>query len=174
MGVAATGTLRANRMENAPLQYIVKLNKEKHGSSDEVTDVSSNITAVRWKGNELVNAISTFTGKQPIQQVKNGEWILDNQTSQTNMICPWGELIARIKIYWRIWLTQRTPTKKWWWPLFQFALDVAVNNAYQIYCQPHLYPGEYRLDALDFCRPSVDANYCLYKESTAVYNTIHR
>ena len=70
MGVAATGTLRANRMENAPLQYIVKLNKEKHGSSDEVTDVSSNITAVRWKGNELVNAISTFTGKQPIQQVK--------------------------------------------------------------------------------------------------------
>ena len=32
MGVAATGTLRANRMENAPLQDIVKLNKEKRGS----------------------------------------------------------------------------------------------------------------------------------------------
>ena len=120
----------------------------------------------------LVN--NQFNRWNVIVIVKNGEWILDNQTSQTNMICPWGELIVRIKIYWRIWLTQRTPTKKWWWPLFQFALNVAVNNAYQIYCQPHLYPGEYRLDALDFCRPSVDANYCLYKESTAVYNTIHR
>ena len=35
-----------------------------------VTDVSSNITAVRWKDNKVVNAVSTFTGKQQIQQVK--------------------------------------------------------------------------------------------------------
>ena len=70
MGVAATGTVRANRMENAPLRDMVKMNKEKHGSSDVVTDVSSNIIAVRWKDNKVVNAISTFTGKQQIQQVK--------------------------------------------------------------------------------------------------------
>ena len=70
MGVAGTGTMRANRVENAPLRDIVKMNKEKRGSSDVVTDVSSNITAVRWKDNKVVNAISTFTGKQPIQQVK--------------------------------------------------------------------------------------------------------
>ena len=44
--------------------------KEKRGSSDVVTDVSSNITAVRWKDNKVVNAVSTFTGKQQIQQVK--------------------------------------------------------------------------------------------------------
>ena len=25
-------------------------------------------------------------------------------------------------------------TKKWWWPLFQFVVNVFVNNAYQIYC----------------------------------------
>ena len=30
----------------------------------------SNITAVRWEDNKVVNAISTFTGKQPVQQVK--------------------------------------------------------------------------------------------------------
>ena len=35
-----------------------------------VTDVSSNITVVRWKDNKVVNAVSTFTGKQQIQQVK--------------------------------------------------------------------------------------------------------
>ena len=34
-----------------------------------VTDVSSIIAAVRWKYNKILNAISTFTGKQPIQQV---------------------------------------------------------------------------------------------------------
>ena len=46
------------------------MNKGKHGSSDVFTDVSSNITEVCWKDNKVVNAISTFTGKQPIQQVK--------------------------------------------------------------------------------------------------------
>ena len=70
MGVVATGTVRANRMENTPLRDMVKMNKEKRGSSDVVTDVSSNITAVRWKDKKVVNAISTFTGKQPIEQVK--------------------------------------------------------------------------------------------------------
>ena len=47
MEVAATGIVRANRMENAPLQDMVKTKKEKRESSDVVTDVSSNITAVR-------------------------------------------------------------------------------------------------------------------------------
>ena len=32
--------------------------------------MSSNITAVRWKDNKVVTAISTFTGKQRTQQVK--------------------------------------------------------------------------------------------------------
>ena len=47
MEVAATGIVRANRMENDPLQDMVKTKKEKRESSDVVTDVSSNITAVR-------------------------------------------------------------------------------------------------------------------------------
>ena len=68
--VAATGTVEANRMENDPLRDMVKINEEKHGSLDVVTDVPSNIIAVRWKDNKAVNSIFTFTGKQPIQQVK--------------------------------------------------------------------------------------------------------
>ena len=70
MGVAATGTVRANQMENVPLRDMVKMNKEKQRSSDMVTDVLSNITAVRWKNHKVVNAIAIFTGKQPIIQVK--------------------------------------------------------------------------------------------------------
>ena len=70
MGVAATGTMRPNQMENIPLRDMVKMNKEKRPSSDVVTDVSSNIAKVQWKDNKVGNEISTFTGKQPIQQVK--------------------------------------------------------------------------------------------------------
>ena len=67
MGVAATGTWRANQMENASLRDMVKINKKKCRLSDVVTDVSSNISAVCWKDNKVMNVISTFTGKQPIQ-----------------------------------------------------------------------------------------------------------
>ena len=35
-----------------------------------VTEVSSIITAVRWKDNKIVNAPSIFTGKEQIQFVK--------------------------------------------------------------------------------------------------------
>ena len=70
MGVPATGTMRPNQMENIPLRDMVKMNKEKRPSSDVVTDVSWNIAKVQWKDNKVGNEISTFTGKQPIQQVK--------------------------------------------------------------------------------------------------------
>ena len=85
MGVHLTGTMRANRMENAPLQDMVKMNKEKHGLPDMVTDVLSNITAVRWKDNKVVNPISIFTDKQPIQKTKRyyhrEKLGMNNQTS---------------------------------------------------------------------------------------------
>ena len=77
MGTVATGTVRINQMEKAPLQDMIKMNKEKHVSSDKVTYVSLNITAICWKYNKLMNEIFTFTGKQPLQQAKhycqNGE-----------------------------------------------------------------------------------------------------
>ena len=56
-------------------------------------------------------------------------------------------------------------TKKWCWPLFQFVIDVAVHNAYQIYRQSHLKPEEYRMDILGFRRDIVDVYYRLYRKS---------
>ena len=74
MGVVATGmranAMRANRMENTPLRNMIKMNKEKQGSSDVATNVSSDIPAVPWKDNKVINAISTVAGKQSIQQDK--------------------------------------------------------------------------------------------------------
>ena len=70
MGVTAIGKMRAKQMEHVPLRDMVRMSKEKRGSLDVVTDMSSNITVVCWKDNKFVNAISIFTGKQPIQQTK--------------------------------------------------------------------------------------------------------
>ena len=58
-------------MEKASLRDMIKMNKEHRGSSDVVTDVSSEVTVVRWRDNIVMIAISIFTEKQPIQQAKH-------------------------------------------------------------------------------------------------------
>ena len=41
-------------------------------------------------------------------------------------------------------------SKKWWWPVFRFCLDLSVNNAYQLYRQQKRSEGERKLDLLGF------------------------
>ena len=116
-----------------------------------------------------MNAISTFTGKQPILQVKrychrekrsvNIEQ--SNIINQYNMSIGGVDRMDQNILAYMINLC----TEKWCWPLFRFVADVAVNNAYQIYRQSHLNPGEYRLDAFRFRRTNVDAYYRLYRKS---------
>ena len=85
---------------------MVKMSKEKRGSSDVVADMSSKITVVCWKDNKFVNAISIFTGKQSIQQTKRychrEKWRMNIDKPIYFVPGGGGELIAWIKIYQRI------------------------------------------------------------------------
>ena len=67
-GMAATGTVRVNRMEKAPLQAVDDMKKEATGSSDVVNDNKSNVTLVRWKDNKVVTVASTLYGKEPMKR----------------------------------------------------------------------------------------------------------
>ena len=46
-------------------------------------------------------------------------------------------------------------SKKWWWPLFRFCVDLAFNNAFQLYRLQPLQQGEKLLDLLGFRREIV-------------------
>ena len=43
-------------------------------------------------------------------------------------------------------------SKKWWWPLFRFCVDLAVSNAFQLYRLQPLQQGKKQLDLLGFRR----------------------
>ena len=62
-GIAATGTAHVNWMEKAPLKDMKSMQKEKRGLFDVATDMSSNITAIRWKDNKVVYGLSKYTSK---------------------------------------------------------------------------------------------------------------
>ena len=64
-GIAATGTVRINRVENAPLRPIKEMEKLERGASEDVTNKNSNLTLARCKDNEVVTVASTIVGKMP-------------------------------------------------------------------------------------------------------------
>ena len=176
-GIAATGTVRVNRMENAPLKDMKLMQKEKRGSSDVVTDVSSNITAVRWKDNKVVNCLSTFTGKEPMQSVKRFCHTEKKKVDieQPNIIREYNKSMGgvdrmdqNIAAY-----MINLRSKKWWWPLFRFVIDVSVNNAFQLYRMKEVQAGERKLDALGFRRSIVDAYFRLYRSNKS-FETLFR
>ena len=68
-GIAATGTVRANRTEKAPLQAVDDMKKQARGISDVVNDKKSNMTLVRWKDKVLAVA-STLYGKEPMKRAR--------------------------------------------------------------------------------------------------------
>ena len=94
------------------------MNKERNGPLDLVTDISSNMTPGPWEDNKIVNAISTFTGKQPIQQMTcychHEKWRVNieqpNIINQYNMFMEGADCMDENTSVYLINLR----TKKWW------------------------------------------------------------
>ena len=52
--------------------------------------------------------------------------------------------------------------------MFRFCIDVAVNNAFQLYRLRKLHAGESRMDALEFIRAFVEAYYNLHRNERPI------
>ena len=63
-------------------------------------------------------------------------------------------------------------SKKWWWLLFRFCMDVAINNAHQLYRIRQPNEGESRMDALEFCRVIVKTYYKSIKQEMILLHYI--
>ena len=116
------------------------------GASDVVTDKNSNLALVRWKDNKVVTVASTFVGKMPLRKAhryvkaQNGRAEIDQPQSiflYNKGIGGADRLDKNISSYM---MGQRS--KKWWWPVFRFCLDLSVNSAYQLYRQQKRSEGE--------------------------------
>ena len=136
-GMAATGTVTANRTENTPLQAVDDMKKEARGSSDIFNDNKSNVTLVRWKGNKVVTVASTLYGKEPMKRVRR--YIKDKggrvEIDQPNSISVYNKNMGGVdRMDQNIGAYMiNIRSKKWWWPLFRFCVDLAINNAFQLY-----------------------------------------
>ena len=159
--IAATGTVRLCRMGNPPLKSVKEVKKLQRGTS--VVASSDDVSAVRWKDNKVVNILSTFAGKEPQNKVKRYSHNKKKRIDilQPNVVNVYNRFMGEVDR-----MDQNTSTymihlrsKKWWWPLFRFCVDVAINNAFQLYRLRKPDAGELKLDALEFRRAIVEAYY---------------
>ena len=56
-GIPATGIVRLNRVENAPLNPVKEMEKLERGSADVVINDNAKIAFMRWKDNKVVTVI---------------------------------------------------------------------------------------------------------------------
>ncbi|XP_022825709.1 piggyBac transposable element-derived protein 3-like [Spodoptera litura] len=135
MGHDGTGTIRANRTEKAPLKDPKEMKKTSRGSYHQCTDVLSNITLVRYNDNNIVTVASTQCGSEPISKVKRYCDKQKKDIDQPRCFVKYNKYMGGVDRLdqnvgcYRIGIR----LKRWYWQLLMFPLNVAVNNAFQLY-----------------------------------------
>ena len=136
-GIVATGTAQLNRVENAPLKPVKEMEKLERGLADVVIDDNTKITFVRWKDNKVVAVISSKYGLNHTAKTKR--YIKEKKSKvdieQPQCIKKYNEGMGGVDR-----LDQNIATymiahrsKKWWWPIFRFCVDLCASNTFQIY-----------------------------------------
>lgn len=69
-GLHYTGTINANRLNNAPLASEKELKKEGRSHMSSVYEKTDNLSLVRWLDNKCVTLISSYLGMEPVDNVK--------------------------------------------------------------------------------------------------------
>lgn len=137
-GYQGTGTFRENRIpKDCPITDKKTFSKKVRGSYEGAIEKNSGIMVVRWADNNVVTVASTCHGILPVSQVKRYSQAEKKiiQVSRPNLIGEYNshmggtdlmdENLSRYRIGIR--------SKKWWWSIFTWLIDVAVTNAWQIH-----------------------------------------
>jgi DNA excision repair protein ERCC-6 len=155
-GMAATGTLRLNRTEGAPLKSIEVMNKQSRGSYDVVLDSKAKVCVVRWHDSKVVTVTSTYTGVKPLQKAKRFSSMQKQrvEVDQPNVVKLYNYGMGGVDRFDQnvaCYMIQHR-SKKWYWPIFRFCVDLAVQNAFQLYRLQERSAGARDHDLLSFRR----------------------
>ena len=137
-GYEACGTIRDNRIpKNCPVQNKKVMQKKPRGTYDSAIERNTGISLVRWSDNNIVTVASTNHGVAPLSSVKrfSRKEKKSIQVSRPSAIAKYNaamggtdlmdENVNRYRISIR--------GKKWWWCIFSWLIDVAIQNAWILY-----------------------------------------
>ena len=157
------GTVRVNRVGNAPLMPTKDMDKKSvpRGKSDYSS--TNGILALRWKDNKIVTVLSSDAGFEPVKTVKRYD---KNAKKKVDVTCPsvikeYNGKMGGIDKSDMLTHLYKTPmrARRWYMRLFGYALDLCVCNAWILYKRDCKALGEkpmalkfFRLDISRFAR----------------------
>ena len=136
LGIAATGTIRSNRTEKCPIDTKA-LNKQERGSFDFRHDREDDLIVCAWNDNSVVTLASNSNTVEPLTKV--ARWSAKEKrrilVDQPNLIKCYNANMGGVDRLDQNIGTYRISmrSKKWWWPVFAFLPDVAINNDWLLY-----------------------------------------
>ena len=138
-GIQALGTIRANRTQGADklLRSEKELKKEGRGASDWRTDVSTNVTVLKWLDNSVVHLASGFIPPSDGPLVRR--WS-KTEKSYLEVACPqmvheYNKFMGGVDLCDMLLSLYRVKLKsrRWYMAIFYYLLKVAVTNAWLLY-----------------------------------------
>lgn len=152
-GYGCTGTVRDNRIpKTCPLPPKKIMQKRDRGSYVSAIDKDHGIIFVKWADNNVVTAAFTCHGVEPIGHVRRyckteRKYV---QVPRPNIIAEYNnnmggtDLMDEFVSNYRIGIR----SKKWWWCIFTYLLDVTVSNSWILYKRAN----NSKISQLDFRR----------------------
>ena len=136
LGYGATGTIRSNRIEKAPIEDPKLIKKHERGYSCSLVDTTSNILLCSWNDNNVVTMASNCHTVEPMKKVKR--WSAKHKQSidvpQPHLISQYNAFMGGVDQMDQNISTYRISIRKrrWWWPMFAWLVKVSVNNSWQL------------------------------------------
>lgn len=150
-GLKATGTIRENRVSKCPLPTNKEFKKTDRGSLKYKATRAEEIIVCKWNDNSVVTVASNAAKVLPLSKVKRFSQHEKRyvQVDQPALIKVYNENMGGVDRSDQNIGLYRTSIrgKKWYFPLICHALDMAVQNAWQLY---HIDGGD--CDHLQFRR----------------------
>lgn len=137
MGISCTGTIRANRIEDCPVKNVKDMGKTQRGNYDKRYDAHKGLIVVRWNDNNIVNVVSNCHGVEPLQQATRWSkqakarvrlpqpYLIKHYNQTMGGVDRMDQNVEKYRISIR--------SKKWWWPVFMYCIDLAVQQTWHIY-----------------------------------------
>ena len=133
-GKGATGTIRENRTEKCPVKSKKIIKKEARGSFDFRRDATGHLILCEWNDNSVVSVVSNCHPVHPLHNA--ARWSRGEQEriniQQPNLIFKYNKTMGGTDRMDQNIAKYRSSirSKKWWWPLFSYSMEIMVNNAW--------------------------------------------
>ena len=136
--IAATCTLREDRLSGAPLKPRPVVQKMNRGTMEEV--FTGCISVVKWKDNKVVSVGSNKLRTHPIEKAKKWNRVERRHTfvDLPHSIYIYNQHMGGVDVFDQQVAAYRCRirSKKWWWSLFAWTINAQVVNGWKL-CSKH-------------------------------------